>query len=366
MSRVPESDFDAVRLAHEVTGLYGDPDVTWGISLEAEFETPLDPVQITTRLQGLVAEYPHLGAVPRVERADGEAWDTRREQVASAELGTDGRLVHVLLDDAATRVLITAHHGVCDGLGLVALLSGVAGVPVVSSARGVGETPAPRSFLGSSLLRLLEAVFTPPARFSGAAPELGAGSADHMRHVVLDDVRVNGALACHALLQAHGQWPRRRNSGGRRFMVIMGASRRQGSELHPDRQTTFLRIRLRPHDTAEQVAAIVRTTDPEPDFPETSAGGIGPLVTKALRSRLGYTVNVSNLGVLSGDGLLRATMFPALSGPMALGVGLVTVRGRASVSVRMRRTEHADHEADRLMRDLADRLTHGVVKESSA
>src|SRR5690606_23074580 len=100
----------------------------------------------------------------------------------------------------------------------------------------------------------------------------------------------------------------------------------------------------------------IRGADPEPDFPETSAKGVGPLVTRLLRNRLGYTVNVSNLGVLHCEGLVSGSMYPALARPMAVGVGLVSTETTSTVSLRMRRSDFTDDEAARLIASVVAHL----------
>lgn len=347
---------EAVRTALEVTGLYGDPEVTWGISVELVFDGPVDLAEAPERLARLVRDHPHVGAQPEVERVAVAEWERRREEVATARLGEGGRLVRVLVCDEARRVLVTAHHGVCDGLGLLAIASAAVGRPVTSSARGVGDRSARRSFLLSSVLRLLEAVFRPPARFAGTGTGAVGQRPDLMLHRSLPATRLNGARACVALLRAYAAWPRNATSGGRRFLVVMGASRRDSSVSEPDRQTTFFRIPLGVRSGHDQVVDAIRAADPEPDFPETSAKGIGPLVTRLLRNRLGYTVNVSNLGVLDADGLVSGSMYPALAGPMAVGVGLVSTATTSTVSLRLRRSDFTDEEAARLMAAVVSHL----------
>lgn len=60
-------------------------------------------------------------------------------------------------------------------------------------------------------------------------------------------------------------------------------------------------------------------------------------MTKLLSSRLGATALVSNIGRLSGDGLVGAQLWPAPSGPAGVAIGAVTVGERSTVTVRMRR-----------------------------
>lgn len=353
------SEEDAALAAHrakEVVGLYGDPDVTWGISLEAVFSEPIDLDGLGPRLRGLVAEHPHLGQVPEVERVAPEQWAHAREASASADFSPETGLVRVLVSTDARSVFVTAHHGVCDGLGLIALVAAVSGRPLTSSARGVGNRPAAQGFLLSSVLRLGEALFNPPARFSGSHSTPAPGTPERL--VQRDDVvgRVNGTTVSAALLAIHARWPRRRSSGGRRFLTVMGASRRVPGTTAPDRQTAYLRIPLRPGWDRSRVAAALAESVPEPDFPETSAKGVGPMVTRLLKNRLGYTVNVSNLGLVHGQGLVRMAMFPAVNGPQAVGVGVVSTPQHSTVSLRTRRGDFSDAEAESLLGQVVQEL----------
>lgn len=346
---------EALRRAREVVGLYGDPDVTWGISLEACFDAPIALDGVEDRLTRMVSEHPHLGVVPVVERVADQEWAEAREASASHDFA-DGRLVRVLVSSDARRVFVTAHHGVCDGLGLISVIRTVTHRDLRSSARGVGDRTSSQGFLTSSLLRLVEALVTPPARFGGTPDPSGERRPERLLQLEESTGRVNGARVCTALNTIHAQWPRRRNSGGRRFLVVMGASRRVPGETAPDRQTAYFRIPLTQGWGLAEVTAAMRAVEPEPAFPETSAKGIGPMITRALKNRLGYTVNVSNLGVVSGEGLVSMAMFPAVNGPQAVGVGLVSTSSGSTLSVRTRRGDFSDDEAQRLLRLVMDQV----------
>lgn len=356
----------AVRRANEVVGLYGDPDVTWGISLELVFADPLDLSGASSRLRRMVDEHPHVGAVPEVEEVPLDDWYHQREVVASGPLGVEGRLVRIQVDSEHRRLFVTSHHGVADGLGMLAIAEAVVGRPVRSYAKGIGERPARRAFVLSSVLRLLEALFNPPARFSGSArrtstpgtstPGTRAEMPDSMPQLTTGPRRLDGAVISHALLEVFRRWPRRRNSGGRRFLVIMGASRREPGVNVPDRQTAYLRIPLRRGWSVDQVREAVRATEPEPDFPETSAGGIGPVIIRMLRNRLGCTVNFANLGRIEAEGLVSGTIYPALNGPLAVGVGVVSTDVSTTLSVRTRRTDFTEEETATFLRLLDEVL----------
>ncbi|RNL64934.1 hypothetical protein EFK50_02835 [Nocardioides marmoriginsengisoli] len=333
----------AGRQAHEVVGLYGDPDTTWGICLELGLAATPDPAEAADRLAALVAEHPHLGPAPRVEVVPATEWAERRERAAAAPYAAGGELVRVLLD-GERRLLVAAHHGVCDGLGLLAIARAACGVEVVAHARGIGDRAAPRSFLRSSIGRLAEAVLRPPPRFGShqVAPAKG-------EHLVISSLPRTGtgtadlALAVGAVFRA---W-----SGDSRKhpLLVAGASRRATGMLAPDRQTAYLRFRLDPSWGRDAARAAFAAVLPEPEFPETSAGGIGPRVTRMLRSRLGGTAQISNLGVVEAAGLEYAAMFPALSGPRAFAVGLVSTGTATTVSLRTRATEFSASDTAALL-----------------
>ena len=59
-ARASRSD-SAVKAAHEVVGLYGDPDTSWGIAVDLGVRGP-DLDQVNHRLARLCATHEHLGA----------------------------------------------------------------------------------------------------------------------------------------------------------------------------------------------------------------------------------------------------------------------------------------------------------------
>lgn len=350
-----EREVEAARRAAKVVGLYGDPDVTWGISLEVVLEHPCVLDDARDRLAALFVEHPHLGPVPHPETVPVEAWGRRREVSACAPFGPEG-LVRVLVRSDGRAVFVTAHHGVVDGFGLVALASALLDRDLAPRAKGVGDRRPRRSFLVSSVLRLGEALVNPPARFSGTPSHQPEGTPEILVQRSGVPGRVNGAVLCAAVLAAHEAWPRDRTSQGRRFLAVMGASRRDQGAYAPDRDTAYLRIPLRHGWDTERVARAIREAEPEPDFPETRAGGVGPWLVRRLKERLGYTANVSNLGLFAGEGIESMAIYPAVNGPRAVGVGLVTAAGGATISVRVRRSDFTEQQAEQLLQDVVDRV----------
>lgn len=342
----------AGRQAREVVGLYGDPDTTWGICLELGFADRLLPVELQQRAAALVGAYPHLGPEPVVVVVGDEEWDVRREEAAATPYEVAGPLVRLLLSTDGRRLLVAAHHGVCDGLGLVAVADEVSQRGLVSAARGIGDRPAPLSFLRSSIARVQEALLRPPPRFESQGAPTGTG--EHLRILTLPR-RASGTVdLCVALADVFVVWNRAGSSA--RPLFVTGASRRAGGTLAPDRQTAYLRFRVDPLWDRTRVASEFGALAPEPEFPETSVGGIGPRITRLLRSRLGATAQLSNLGIVEAPGLEYAAMFPALSGPRGLAVGLVTTASTTTLSLRTRASEFSAQDTGRLIELIAGRL----------
>lgn len=335
----------AGRRAREVVGLYGDPDTTWGICLEVGLTDPVSAADLGARRDALLADYPHLGPPDPVLVAAPDAWDQARAEVAAEPYDEDGPQVRLLISGDGHRLLVAAHHGVCDGLGLVAIAGAMSGLGLTSLARGIGDQPAPRSFVRSSLARLSEAVLRPPPRFPAHRPERVDG--ENLRITTMPRASFGTVDLCSALCSVFLEW-----SGpapGVRPLFVSGASRRPPGELVPNRRTAYLRFAFDPGWTREQARRAFAELAPEPEFPETSAGGLGPRITRLLRQRLGATAQISNLGVLDGPGVEYAAMFPALSGPRGLAVGLVSTPTATTLSLRTRGTEFGPEDTDELI-----------------
>lgn len=138
-------------------------------------------------------------------------------------------------------------------------------------------------------------------------------------------------------------------------LLVVGASRRD-TQPEPDRATAFFRYPVDPSWNLEQTQAALKRLYPEPDFPETSAWGIGPAVTRLLRGRLGSTAQVSNLGVIAGTAVESVAMFPSLNGPWALSFGLATTELTTTVTLRTRTSEFDSEHAGQLLSSVSERF----------
>ena len=339
----------AVKDAREVVGLYGDPDTSWGIAVDvgvAPLTPRLEPEVIGGRLAELCAGRPHLGAAPEVELVDHGAWFARRAALAAASYDRAG-LLRVAVRDDGRRLAVGAHHGAVDGLGLVAVVAAALGQPLHTRARGIGERPARSGFLRSSLARLGEALVDPPPRFPGRGENSSVEDLSEVTRPLL------GRGTAHLAAAAARVFGDRGHDG--RPLLVVGASRRSGPLPAADRHTAYLRLRVRVDTEVDEVRRALAAVDPEPDFPATSARGVGPLVAHLLRRRLGATALLSNLGEVEGP-LDSIAMFPACSGPRAAAIGLASTSGSTTLSLRTRRAEFDAHEHARLLDDLAGRF----------
>jgi hypothetical protein len=336
----------AVAQAHEVVGLYGDPDTSWGIALDVGVEE-LDPQGPADRLARLCADHAHLGVAPAVDVVAPTDWSARRADLASAAYHS-GSLLRVLVRSDGRRLAVGAHHGAVDGLGLVAVAAAALGLPLRTMARGIGERRARAGFVRATAGRLREAVLDPPPRFDGTG---GANALHEDLSEVIGPLTHRGTS--HLAAATVGVFGDRGYDG--RPLLVVGASRRTGSTPQADRQTAYLRLRLSSGAGPGDVRRALATAEPEPDFPATSARGLGPRFTHVMRGRLGATALLSNLGRI--DGLVSSVaMFPACSGPRAVAIGLASTSTTTTLSLRTRGADFTVDEHGRLLSELAERF----------
>ncbi|YAL81939.1 hypothetical protein ACMYYO_08265 [Dermacoccaceae bacterium W4C1] len=343
---------DASRAAADamaVVGLYGDPTVTWSIAMEAELTRPIPPEQMRAGLAELVAVNPQCGSEPGWQVVEDDAWQDALDAVMNQHYSQDGPIVRGAADRSGRRVVVGGHHGAVDGLGMLALLGAAVGADLRSHARGISSAPADRSFLRAGLERVKEVVLSPPCRFAPdrhAPDEAGDWIVSAQVPGRIDTSRMVTAIT--ALVQ---EW----NEGAmarRPVIIAIGASRREpGIELVPDRDTAYLRI-VSPSGTDLAVTkAQLAATAPEPDFPASTGGGIGPIITKVLANRLGSTALVSNMAVVrGGEELLKTVrLYPAPSGPSGVAVGAISNGTVGTMTLRARRRDFSQVAAQRLL-----------------
>jgi hypothetical protein len=346
--------------AQTVVGLYGDPTVSWSIILEARLLSFVDPLSARERLHAATKTYPHLGAPPRIEPIVAADLPVVRERFAAAPYGRGEPLLRVAVCADEPVILIAAHHGALDGLGLLAALGLAVDVPISSGARGIGARTADRSFVSSAVRRLCEAVFTPPARIAPTATATNlVGDVFAARHETR--TRLGAAAFVAAATRVSERWNTVHGAKAARVVAAVGASYRSGAAPIPEHDSTFFRLRLNRDPGADDVRTLLTDTNPEPDFPARSSK-IARLVTRTLAGRLGSTFLVSNLGVVSaGDAVRSIAFYPAASGRSGVAFGVVTVGETTTYTIRARRRDFGTAAAA----ELVDELVYSLRGEDS-
>lgn len=333
--------------AQRVVGLYGDPTVSWSILLEARLGNVLAPEKAAERLRIATEKYAHLGAPPLIEQVPAAEFPAVRNRFAATPYDRGAPLLRVAVCADEPAVLIAAHHGAVDGLGLLAVLGLALDVPITSGATGIGARTADESFLLSALRRLAEALFAPPARIS---PDRGipvSGDVFAARHE--PRMRLGAAAFVAAAARTTEAWNRAHGTKTARVVAALGASQRGGGAPEPEPGSTFFRLRLTEEPSVDDVRRILADQHPEPDFPARSSR-IARLGTRLLASRLGSTYLVSNLGAVSaGDLVLSIAFYPAASGRSGVAFGAATVGDTSTLTIRARRKDFDATAADRLV-----------------
>ena len=284
----------AVSRARAVVGLYGDPTVSWSIALDVVLSEPVAAdlaAGLDLRCSALTVDNPGLGTPPTPVRFDDEAAADVLARFLDTPYGDHDPLVRVAQSDRQDRLLVAAHHGAVDGLGLLAVLSLLLGDDVMSTARGIGDRASTVGFIRSSVTRLVEALMMPPTRLAAdpaQAPGEPRGRQPHgtaarmpgdvTAAVDLPPTRVDTARSVAAAARAVARWNRTHRAPADRLVAAIGASRRDGSAARPDRDTAYFRLRLPPVADADAdahaatVARLLGATSPEPTFPERPPG----------------------------------------------------------------------------------------------
>lgn len=334
----------AVTRARRVVGLYGDPDVTWSIVLAVTTAEPRSADAAAAAVAALVGAHPHLGPAPTLTTFDDGAEASVCAEFADRPYGDHEPLLRVALSADGRTLVVAAHHGAMDGLGLLGAAAVIGGRDLASSARGISRDEQPGGFLSRAVARLAEVALHPPRRLAVSRP----GDGDH---TVVGDLllartvtaaRPGSAALVAGVVDAVQRWnaahPIGRNGGrGARLVVAMGLSRRPGTPYPPpDRDTAYVRLFADQVRTAADASTLITTTPPEPAFPETDGGGIGPLAARLLGNRLGATVLVSNLGVVADPGVVALRFWPVPTGPRGFAVGLASTTVATTLTVRLR------------------------------
>jgi hypothetical protein len=351
----PRGVHPAVVRARRVVGLYGDPSVTWSVVARLGLVAPVAASTVTVAVQGLHAVHGHLGPAPELDRYGPGAGDGVVARFSDTPFGDAGPLTRVALAEDGRELVVAVHHGTADGLGLLGYASALTGLDLPSSARGVPAAAEPRDFVRRSVRRLGEALLRPPVRVASAG-STGADGDVLLSRDVGGGVASTPALVL-AATRAVRAWNAARGRADQPVVVALGLSRRAGTPTPPpDRDTAFARLPATHLTSAVDARRLLSATAPEPAFPVTRVGGVGPLLTRRLASRLGSTLLVSNLGRVAQPGLRRLEFWPVPAGPAGVSLGLASATDRTTVTLRMRRRWFTDDEAASFATAVVDEL----------
>lgn len=350
----------AVLQARRVVGLYGDPDVTWSVVLALRLHEARTAALVATAARALVRDHPHLGPEPHLTTFGPEGEAAVLDAFANEPYDDQGPLVRVAVSDDGRGLVVAAHHGAVDGLGLLGVAARLVDAPLASNARGIAREAEPTGFVRSSLRRVAEAVLRPPVRVAGDRTGAPAVRGDWLEARRVDAARPGSA----ALVSAAVDLVRRANERVRpgRVVVSMGLSRRPGSPVPaPDRDTAYTRLRAGEVASAADARALMAATEPEPAFPVSDGGGLGPRVARLLSHRLGATVLVSNLGLVEDPAVEAISFWPVPTGPSGVCLGLASSSTTTTLTVRARRGWFSGEAAERLADVAAECLVRAAA-----
>jgi len=326
-----------------------DPSIGWRILLTATLEPAPDEALLAARFMAL-AESQGWGAPPAVVSA--ASTPDLQQALVSAHPAP------VVVGTAGRDLVISAHHGRVDGLGLLQVLAGLTGAPASSSARGVGDRPTTGSVVGTTLRRLVEVGLRPPARVARGVARPAAGD-------VLVEREVPGRWRSADLVHAATQGLLEYGAPGRlrRVAVAVGATREPlgaDPDMIADR-SVLLRLRdVERLDRAQIAAALTAApVQTPPRAPEGRAGAVldraASAALRALAPRLGSTMLVSHLGDVT-TAATRLAFAPVTAGGSGLSLGAVSVVADSPTTVLTLRARAAAWDADGL-----ERLLEAVV-----
>lgn len=334
--------------------------------LQATLAAPVNADAVAQRLAGLVIQYPHLGTPPTVLAADESRWPAVCASFADEPYSDGAPLLRAAVATSSGRLLVAAHHGATDGLGLLAVLATALGADLVSQAHGIADRPPTSRFLASAARRIAEALITPPARIAPSVRHAGEACSAEAPGTARGDIlvcaelptpgadstgtagtvgtigTVNTAALTTATSLAAQEWNARHRTPYRRPVAGLGVSRRDGNLATPVADSAFLRLRLPQAADAAAVRRLITAQPPEPNFPR-SRSAVPAVLTRLLASRLGSTFLASNLGIVDGPAQVRSLAFyPTASGRSGIAIGAATIGRVTTVTLRARRTSF-DH-----------------------
>jgi hypothetical protein len=310
-----------------VTGREGwvaDASIGWRILLSADLPEP-----------------PHVADARTAPTVD----ELRRALVAPAP-------EPVLVGVSGRTVVVSAHHGAADGLGLLRVLDGLGLGPVTSSARGIGDRPPAHGYVGTVARRLAEAALRPPA---SVTPSRTAPEADGDAMV---EAEVEGSYRTAVLVRAAVEALVARGAG-RHVAVAVGATRDPATAAEIGNNSALLRIRDAERLDLPGIERALREAPAERP-PVAGSGGVDRVAAVAMRAlarRLGSTLLVSHLGEVTAPQVDRLSFHPVTAGGTGLALGAVGNRGRTVHTLRARASAGDADGLEQLLEAVGGRLS---------
>jgi hypothetical protein len=322
----------------------------------------------------------HPGSLPEPLIVDGEPL-AAPALVGRFDLATEPPL-RVVIGSGGHRVAVACHHAAFDGLGLLALLTVLAGVgdqegavrdrgavdshgnPIAGSATlPLGEAEpwaaGPGRRPGPELRGLVGRLVRPADRVAPSLHRPGR-EALAVREVDLAGAGVT-ARVVDAAVAAAGARNQRLGRPWRRVGVNVGlAGPEGGAGGLPGNSSRYRRVDLVPGEPVREpvgVALAAALANPREPLDQVWSPRFGWLLEPVV-GRFSDSLLVSNLGRREVPGATRLDFFPVARGRSAVAVGAVGLAGGpATVSVRARDLSSEDAEA--LLADLVARLPAG-------
>jgi hypothetical protein len=324
----------AVQQARRVVGLYGDPDVTWSVVMALDLNEAVAHDVLARRARDLVDAHPHLGTFSSIRVFGPQTHSDLLEAFANEPYGDRDPLLRIALSEDGRTLVVAAHHGAVDGLGLLGAASILLDAPLASTARGIAPGAEPKGFVRRSVHRLAEAAFYPPARIRGDRSKVREGG-DWLEARRVDARRPGSAALVRAAVNLASRAGVTRERG---VVVSVGLSRRSGAPVpDPDRDTAYVRLRADAVASTGDATTLLARTTPEPAFPVSDGGGLWPRVTRLLSNRLGATVLASNLGLVDSPAVESIRFWPVPTGPAGMCLGLASTGSTTTLTLRARR-----------------------------
>ncbi len=322
-----------------------DTGIGWRILLTATLRSPPDAGVVLDRLTDLFTRQRWPGAAEVRADDDLEALRSRLTDASTP----------VVLGVAGSALVVSAHHGYVDGLGLLDVLAEVTGRPAATRVRGVADRPTRDGLVRASGRRLAEAAFRRPAGIASVKATGGGGD-------VFAETTVPGPWRTADIVNAAVRGVVRHNQelglGTRHVAVAVGAGRPRADDEPIANRSALIRLTDLEDRSAEEIAELLRTAPLEPSPVARSKTGNRALSggVRVLSRRLGSTLLVSHLGDVLADAATGLAFHPVTAGGSGVSLGAVTLGGGTTVTLRARAARWDRAGLERLLDQIVGEL----------